>query len=248
LSDDASAITAEALRVLDAAQADDLPVRLMGGLAILMHAPEGVGSELRRVPGDIDLVTERGRGKALSSLMVKLGYEPDRRFNGVNAGRRGLYHDRGVERKVDVFLGSFEMCHQLPIGARLELEDRTLPLAELMLTKLQIVKLNEKDVRDILLLLTHPVGDGDEETINGHYIAQLCAQDWGLWRTCTGTIEQVRADLPQRVSARHERQVMAERLDRLRQFIMDAPKSRGWRLRDRIGERRRWYQDPEEVE
>ncbi len=123
------------------------------------HACSGQrGGELRRVQRDIDLVTERGRGKALSGLMVGSGYEPDRRFNGINAGRRGLYHDRAVERQVDVFLGSFEMCHQLPIAARLKLEDRTLPFAELMLTKLQIVKLNEKDLRDILLLLTHPVG------------------------------------------------------------------------------------------
>ena len=220
----------------------------MGGLAILIHTAEGAGAELRRVPQDIDLVTERGRGKALSSLMVELGYEPDRRFNGINAGRRGLYHDRTAERQVDIFLGSFEMCHQLPIGARLELEDTTLPLAELLLTKLQIVKLNEKDVRDILLLLTHPVGDTDTETINGPYIAQLCADDWGLWRTCTRTIEHVSADLPRHVSAPDEREVMANRLERLTQFIMEAPKSRRWRLRDRIGERRRWYQDPEEVD
>lgn len=220
----------------------------MGGLAILIRTAEGAGAELRRVPQDIDLVTERGRGKALSSLMVELGYEPDRRFNGINAGRRGLYHDHAAERQVDIFLGSFEMCHQLPIGARLELEDTTLPLAELLMTKLQIVKLNEKDVRDILLLLTHPVGDTDAETINGRYIAKLYAEDWGLWRTCTRTIERVQADLPHHVSAPDDRLVMTERLKTLTQLIADTPKSRGWRLRDRIGERRRWYQDPEEVD
>lgn len=220
----------------------------MGGLAILIHTADGAGAERRRVPQDIDLVTERGRGKPISSLMVELGYEPDRRFNGINAGRRGLYHDRAAERQVDVFLGSFEMCHQLPIGARLQLEDTTLPLAELLLTKLQIVKLNEKDVRDILLLLTHPVGDTDAETINGRYVAQLCGDDWGLWRTSTQTIERVRADLADYVSVPGERLTISDRLDTLSQLIDEAPKSRGWRLRDRIGERRRWYQDPEEVD
>ena len=94
----------------------------------------------------------------------------------MNAGRRAIYGDPANDRHVDLFYERFEMCHRIPIMDRVQLEIRTIPLAELLLTKLQIVEINEKDQRDVCALLhEHPVGESDVETINAGEIARLCA-------------------------------------------------------------------------
>jgi hypothetical protein len=166
----------------------------------------------------------------------------------MNAGRRGLFRDLENGRQLDLFIGSFAMCHRLPIAERLHVDEATVPLAELLLTKLQIVELNEKDLRDILsLLVDHEVGNHDEDTVNGEYVAKLCAEDWGLWRTCTLNIQKASTGIEGFALSGEERAVLARRLDALSGQIEQMPKSRRWKLRDRIGDRVRWYEEPEEV-
>jgi hypothetical protein len=241
-------IVQDALRILHEAASTNVPVRLLGGLAILLHTPQDVDRALLREPRDIDFITKQGRGKEVIALLSRLGYEANRQFNAINAGVRQLFYDVANERQIDVFVGSFSMCHSLPLASRIDLEELTVPLAELLLTKLQIVKLNEKDQRDIFALLSgHPVGSEDEEMINGSYIASLCAEDWGLWRTTKINIERAREALQQYIQPPDRRSVVAERLSELQNRIDAAPKSRRWRLRDRIGDRKRWYEDPDEV-
>src|SRR3984885_14583065 len=124
----------------------------------------------------------------------------------------------------------------------------TIPLAELLLTKLQKEKMNEKDLRDSdATLHHHDVGDDDGDTINADRVAKLCAEDWGLWRTCKMNFDRVREGVAGYDIAQEERATVQERLDRLWARIEAEPKSRGWRMRDRIGDRKRWYDEPEEV-
>jgi hypothetical protein len=141
------------------------------------------------------------------------------------------------------------MCHEIPLNDRLRVQDRTVPLAELLLTKLQIIELNEKDVRDALLLVHgHPVADEDGDAINGARIAELCAGDWGLWRTITENVAKVRERATNYDVPADAQQRMAGRLQEVLDRIESEPKSRGWKLRAKIGERKRWYELPEEVE
>jgi hypothetical protein len=178
-----------------------------------------------------------------------MGYQPQEQFNAMNSHERLLFHDLGNGRQLDVFVGAFRMCHQIPITDRITLDPMTLPLAELLLTKLQIVNLNEKDLRDIVAILHHhEIADHDGDTINATRVAQLCSEDWGLWRTCKLNVGRVREGLAHYDMADHERLAVEERLDRLWERIEAEPKSRGWRLRDRIGDRKRWYDEPEEVD
>ena len=72
----------------------------------------------------------------------------------------------------------------------------------------------------------------------------LTGDDWGLWRTITRNLDSVAAHLS---AYDVDRDLVSARLDDLQRRIDAAPKSRGWRLRDRIGERKRWYELPEEV-
>lgn len=158
--------------------------------------------------------------------------------------------DVANERRLDVFMGDFEMCHKVPLMERLEIDAATLPLAELLLTKLQVIELNERDLVDILLLLVeHDVADGDDggEAINAELIARLCARDWGLWRTIRLNVERTRESAGDFGLSEAERERVLDRLDRLWARIEAEPKSSRWRLRDRVGDRKRWYEKPEET-
>lgn len=242
-------IVQEAGRLLGRATERDVLLRLLGGLAVRLHSPGGVHPILERDFEDIDFVSRRDRGKEVGAFFKEMGYEPNKVFNAMNAGRRLMFYDNENRRRVDVFLGSFEMCHSIPIQERIELDPVTIPLAELLLTKLQVVELNEKDLRDILALLhEHDVADDDAEAINVARIAELCSRDWGLWRTCQLNFERVRAAIETYGFSPEERVTLGARLDVLVERLEAEPKSRAWKLRARIGDRVRWYEEPEETE
>ena len=241
-------ILAEARRLATAARERDIPVRLVGGLAVRIRAPDTFHPALTREYKDIDLVTPKGRGKPVAGFIAEMGYAPQEQFNAMNGHERLLFHDLANRRQLDVFIGVFRMCHEIPIGDRVTQDPVTVPLAELLLTKLQIVHLNEKDLRDIVAILHHhDVAAEDGDTIHGGRVAALCASDWGLWRTTKMNVERVREGLGQYDLSEGERAVIEQRLDRLWEQIEAEPKSRGWRMRDRIGDRKRWYEEPEEV-
>jgi len=238
----------EAERLLDQAQRDAATLALLGGVAIRLHATE-VPPSLDREYKDIDFAVPKGRGSHVDKLLRAAGYEPETMFNAMNGKERMLFLDNQHGRQVDVFVGSFRMCHEIPFGDRLAPGARTVPLAELLLTKLQIIELNEKDVRDTVLLFHgHEVADHDEDAVNGARVAELCAGDWGLWRTITGNLDRCRQHLNDYELPEPDRERIHGRLDAVLERIEQAPKSRGWKLRAKIGERKRWYDLPEEVE
>jgi hypothetical protein len=215
---------------------------------VRLQAPELPPAFDRRYK-DLDLAAPKGGSQAADRFLRGAGYEPHTAFNALNQKERMLFFDTAHDRQVDVFVGAFRMCHEIPLSERLATQDRTVPLAELLLTKLQIIELNEKDVRDTLLLVHgHEVADHDGDAINGARIAELCAGDWGLWRTITANVEKVLEhagdyDVPQ-----PDRERIAARLRQVLDRIEAEPKTRGWKLRARIGERKRWYELPEEVD
>jgi hypothetical protein len=144
-----------------------------------------------------------------------------------------------------VFVGAFRMCHEIPLEDRLTVDSATVPLAELLLTKLQIIELNEKDVRDAVAILhTHDVTE-DDTGVNVRRVADLCSADWGLWRTITANLNTVRSHVDR--YAIETREHVDKRIAALQERIEAEPKSRAWRLRAKVGERKRWYEIPEEV-
>jgi hypothetical protein len=214
-------------------------LRLLGGVAVRLRC-SGPDRQFK----DLDFATTKKASGATQELLKGLGYEPHVGFNAMNGRERLLFFDMAHERQVDVFVGSFRMCHEIPLEGRLDAHDQTVPLAELLLTKLQIVELNEKDVHDtVTLLAEHDVTD-DDSGVNAVRIAELCASDWGLWRTITNNFRDLVVHLE---SYDVDRQRVARRVEELNTRIEAAEKSRGWRLRAKVGERKRWYELPEEV-
>jgi hypothetical protein len=242
-------VLAESSRLIAAAEEAGIGLRLLGGVAIRLRTEDRLHPSLRRTPKDIDMVVPRGCGGAAAELLQSCGYRPDERFNVVQGASRMLFFDRRHARQLDLFVGRFEMCHAVPIAERLLLEPATLPLAELVLTKLQIVELNDKDRTDLYALLhAQDVDDRDGPAINAGWIGQTCACDWGLYFTSTRNLERLRAGLGALELDPAGRERIAAGIARLEQALEAAPKTRRWRLRAKIGERLPWYQEPDEVE
>ena len=254
---------AEALRVVDLADAKGLLVRLMGGMAIRAHAPDWP-ARTRRVEVDLDFAT-RGKDRgAFYELLASEGYTADKRHNALFGGKQAYFVDVARNRPVDVLVDSLEMCHRFEFKDRLGASSPTLPLAELLLSKLQIVKINRKDVLDALVLLAeHPLGQDDgapdartgQGAINVPRILSFTSNDWGWWRTVTGNLDTLDQYLavevtPDDLDLNNGREVLFQpgaQIAALRKAIEDAPKSTRWKLRARVGERQIWYQEPEEM-
>lgn len=237
---------AEGTRIAEAAAERGLPLRVLGGVAVAMLCPSSRRPPLQREYGDIDLATTGSAKKDVTKLMESLGYVGNREFNMLHGHRRLIFWDEVNQRQVDVFVDEANLCHRVGLKRRIEIRPLTLSLADLTVLKLQIVETNEKDYLDICALFAdHELSD-DESGINVAYIAKLAASDWGLWRTL-GMVaergEQFARELPEFDAG----ELVAERLGRLREELDTVPKTRGWKLRSRVGDRKRWYELPEEV-
>ncbi|MGH2406905.1 MAG: nucleotidyltransferase domain-containing protein [Candidatus Limnocylindrales bacterium] len=251
---------AEALRIVALADERRLLVRLMGGLAFHAQAPAWT-ARVSRADRDIDLATRGRDRKALAALLEAEGYTPDTHFNTLFGHKQLYFVDQARRRPVDVLVDAFEMCHRFELAGRLPATYPTLPLAELLLSKLQVVKINRKDVLDALILLAeHPLGreDGAGESggvavINTGRIVELTSKDWGWWRTVTGNIDKLADFLATELRegeldcGRPLRFDPAAQVVALRAAIDAAPKSSRWKLRSTVGDRVGWYMEPEEV-
>ena len=237
---------AEARRLIWLAAEQGLVMRALGGVAVFLQSADGKPRLVRSVK-DIDLAVAKGSGKAASRVLAQAGYVADEMFNALRGSRRLLYHDPRNARHVDVFVGEFAMCHELPLTARLGRDPLTVPREELLLSKLQVVELTSNDQTDIYdLLYHHEVGEDAGAGIASPFIAALCARDWGLWRTCQLNIGRSLDNLGGSGLDAAEQKTVADRLERLRGRIDAEPKSRRWRIRNQVGDKVRWYAEPEQ--
>ena len=252
---------AEALRVIAIADSRGLFVRLMGGLAFHAQAPTWT-ARISREGRDIDFATRGNDRKQVSELLVAEGYVPDKQYNALYGHKQLYFVDPAYRRPVDVLVDKLEMCHSFEFRDRLRVTSPTLPLAELLLSKLQVVKINRKDVLDALILLSeHPLGDDDgasgsaggDAAINVPRIVALTSADWGWWRTITENLGKLRSFVETELApdeldcGRPQRFDPIGQIDRLAEAIDRAPKSTKWKLRARVGDRVAWYELPEEV-
>ena len=242
-------VVAEGRRLVERATAGQVPVRLLGGVAIRLHAADDLPRAFCRPYKDLDFVAARGASAVAARFFAEEGYAGHAAFNALNGKERLLFFDDGNGRQLDVFVGAFRMCHAIPVADRLQVEPATIPLAELLLTKLQVVELNEKDVRDALAIFHgHAVEEHDREAVNAGLVASLCAGDWGLWRTVTRNLEACWLHVEGYDVSPVEKQELVAKITALLDRVEREPKSRAWKLRAKIGDRKRWYETPEEVE
>jgi len=238
----------EADRVLALAGDAGATTRLIGGVAIAKHRHVELPAGLQRPYDDIDLVVRHGDDRPLRAALEHGGYEPNRAFNSLRGDRRLIYYDETNRRQLDVFVGTFRMCHVLELDDRLTLDPATLSPTDLLLTKLQVVEINRKDQTDAsAILLAHELGDersGDLIALDR--LIAVTSRDWGWFTTATDNLVRLR-DVADEVLEGGSRDLARDRVDWMVHALAEAPKSMAWRARGKIGRRLRWYELPEEV-
>lgn len=238
-----AAIIASATQLVDTASAQNLVIRLLGGVAVALHCPES--NNPGRSYRDIDAYIPAKTQTRISAVLAAAGYLADKEFNLLNGDTRLLFHDPQTHRQIDIFVGSFSMCHTIPLTVGTD--PYTLPVAELLLTKLQIYELNAKDAYDgCALLKTLHIGTAPSQQDTRARIAALCCADWGLWRTFTMNLERCVGYA--RDHQGDDAPTIFREVNALKTFLDAAPKTLGFKTRALVGDKVRWYELPEEVE
>ena len=242
-------MVAEAERVLSAARAAGVPIRLAGGLAVRRRHPAATRPPLARIYGDLDVAfSSRSDRKALMRLMKSLGYRADEMFNTLNGSQRLYFEHPQHGSHIDVFVDSVRMCHTIEFRDRLLYLDDTLSVTDLLLTKLQVIQLNHKDLLDTLAILhDQELVPGAHDRLDPRYLESLWGEDWPLWRTCQLTLGKVRS-LASSVLEGEALERVNRTLDDLDSLLLNGSKSVRWKLRARVGDRVRWYQLPDELQ
>lgn len=240
----------EALKVVDLANKDGIPLRIIGACAILIHSKNfsHIYLKLKRELTDLDFISYSKYREKIKSLLVKLEYEVDERFMYYFGDFRHKYYKREKNLTLEVFFDKLEMCHTINLSNRLELDYPTIPLADLLLEKLQIVNINEKDLKDLILILrAHDVGYGNKEVIDLNRIAKVLAKDWGFYYTVSLNLEKIKNYLNKLELEVNDKKDVVEKVEKIKKVIELEPKSASWRMRAKIGPRKKWYKEVEEV-
>jgi hypothetical protein len=240
----------EARRLAGITKTAGIPARLLGGAGVALHAHSPIPEPFRRSYGDIDYVIPRSAGQAFRRLLEDVGYEPNERFNALHGHKRLLHYDPVNGRQVDTFVGAFRMCHALDLERNLPATGPSVAPADLLLTKLQIVQVNDKDLTDtLILLIDHPVGGGDAaEQVDPARLAGVVGGDWGWYTTLSDNLEKLEARaLATESFEGAARAVVVDRIHEVQAVVRGAPRSLAWRSRAAIGRRIPWYELPEEV-
>jgi hypothetical protein len=240
----------QAVEMIDAATERGVPLRLLGGLAVQVLTPDF--PPRARDDQDLDFVSVDTCKKPLMELFSEQGYQGDTRFNTLHGAHQMYFRTPDGARAVDVIMNRLSMCHTLELRDRLTRMPYTIDVADLLLSKLQVVEQNEKDAQDLIYLLSaFDVAPGDAPgTIGLDRITEVAGADWGWWRTVTGNLDRV-AELAEGTLARlvpaQARHDPAAQARALRDHADACPKTMRWKVRARVGDRVRWYELPEEV-
>ncbi len=242
-------LLAEADQLLAESARRGLVLRLVGSAAVLRHCEHcrrAVGALRREPPRDLDFFAYSKQQRELGQMFTDLGYraDPSVAYSQEYGIDRLIYTGHAAAAKVDVFLDALRMSHTIEFKTRLDCTPPTAPTADLLLAKLQIHEITEKDVKDMAALLaSHPPGDGLQGTIEMRHIVNLMSRDWGLCYTALENLT-IAEDLLAEWSPVGKVTVAATvGIEALRERIELAPKTLRWKARARIGTRVRWYED-----
>jgi hypothetical protein len=240
LLEEAKSLVAEATR-------RGVILRVLGGVAIRYHCPCASQPPLARHIADIDLFGLSKDSTSIRKVFAGLSYDQAETFNALHGNRRLMFFQPNTHARRDVFLDFFEMCHKFDFRNRLQVEGFSISLSDLLMTKLQVVEIEDRDYKDIVcMFVDHELSDSDgQDTINKNYIADVCSDDWGVYKSFTQNLAKTAGYLEQIDLKDLQTKTTKERIGVLEDTIERAPKSSGWKLRSLIGARMSWYEEPE---
>jgi hypothetical protein len=248
-------ILKEALETVEKAKERNIILRILGATGYRVHCPRfgWLHNGMKRELTDMDFVGYLDQHDDVIDLLKGLGYNIDERvlfaLRMLARGERLILRNPRLNCTVDVFFDALEMSHTIDFRGRLQVDYPTIPLAELLLEKMQIHEINEKDIKDsIMLLVEHEIGAHDEEVINGDYITDLLSKDWGFYYETWTNLEKVRAFLPHyEVLTEDCKKNVGAKIETLKAAAERKPKSFAWKIRARVGTKNKWYRDVAEA-
>ena len=235
-----------ALGLVEEARERGLELRILGSLAYRLHCPANIElfEQMKRDLTDIDLAARSDQRRDIRAWLEGLGFVVDQDIVVATEGKRYCFGDPSSDLFLDVFFDELYFCHPIPLRDRLALDYPTITPTDLLLEKMQIVELNPKDVKDsLVLLLEHPLAAEETDAIDDRYIARLLGADWGFYYTVKMNLDRLRRHLAEGELSAEQAGVIAERIDALESAIEDEPKTGKWKMRARIGPRKKWYQE-----
>ena len=242
----------EALRVVNKAQEKGVLLRLLGALAFHYHCPKFgfIQESFGRVYTDIDFAAYVKDNAKIKDIFAELGYVGNTEVNTFFGDSRLIFDNPETHIHIDIFFEKLDFCHPIPwSGGQLEKDSPTLPLPLLLLEKMQIVEINEKDIIDTMMLfLEHDAGtQHDREIIDLGRIGELCGDDWGLWRTVTMNLGKVLSISASSKLDNDQKMRIKEQVELVLNYLNTCKKSRKWKMRSMIGDRVKWYKEVDEV-
>jgi len=257
----------DAFKIVNEAQKRGIIIRLIGAVAIRIHSMDFADLHIRLARlgegknsfSDLDFVGYGKQRKQIEQFFTKIiNFIPDRYINTYFGYKRLIfYHPQGYYHS-DVFFDKLEFSHDIFFGkapgkGRLELDNPTIPLPELVLEKLQIHDINEKDIKDLIVLLrAHEIGEIDEkELINARYIAKVLADDWGFWYDAKTNLEKIKTFaekyLKQEKMSQDDYKDVVRKVDTILDYIDKEEKTKRWMKRAKTGTKKIWWRPVEEV-
>jgi hypothetical protein len=233
-------------RIISEANRCGVTMRLLGAMAFELRCSKSAALrvELGRTLSDLDYMALTKQWDDVVKLLTSLGYSFDERRAMLHGNERIIFFHPS-ELRVDVFFDQLDMCHKIDLRNRLSIHDHTISLADLLLEKIQIVQITEKDIIDIItLFMEHPVTE-DESGINTRYIADRFAGDWGFYHSATTNLRRVYDEFIFNYSPLTEdnQRIVRTRIDQLTDSIEQTPKTLKWKARARFGTSLKWYRD-----
>ncbi|HEY4674999.1 MAG TPA: hypothetical protein VIH48_02975 [Candidatus Bathyarchaeia archaeon] len=262
----------EAQQTVDEAKGKGIILRILGGLGIAIHCQEhkefakglsriGTGAIEGQEYSDIDYVAYRSQREKIKEFFDKLGYAKRRATLSTAASERQLYYHPKGWFYVDVFFDKLLVAnHPIDFRGRLEIDYPTISVTDMLLEKIQMWEaFSVKDLKDCLLLLkAHSVKEGgDKESIDAFRIGKLLAQDWGFWYTATRNLNNLKkftsemdmlgaeAGIDPELIAKEDREEIIGKVEAILERIEKEPKPFGWRMRAKVGTKKRWYEPVE---
>jgi hypothetical protein len=242
----------EGPRIVSEGTKRGLHLRLLGAIAFQNHCPKYnyLTSKLHRQLSDVDFAAYNSERGTIDKMMREFGYSDQPMVSALFGHQRMIWDNKSNGLHVDIFFDKLEMNHDIPFAGRLDLEEMTIPLSDMLLEKMQIVHLNEKDIIDtIMLLREHSIGNGSTpETIDASYIAKLLANEWGFYHTVTTNLKKVvdRLNVYPELT-QEDRADVSSKISQLFSILEKQPKALAWKLRARVGAKTKWYKDVEDV-
>lgn len=256
----------EAIKIVEAAQKQGIVLRILGAIAIRLHSSgyEELHMKLERLGSagrsftDIDLVGYSSQYKEIRTLMEKeLAFKISPQFLLMYGRERLLYYHPENLYHVDIFFDKLAFSHDVPFGkkgeGRLELDYPTITVTDLLLEKLQIHEINEKDIKDLIVLLrAHPIGHGEGDQVNLDYLTKLLSDDWGFWKDATDNLRKTLSFAKKYMSSglisAEDYRVIEEKVAAILKALEESPKTKRWYKGAKQAEKgKKYWRDVEEL-